>query len=806
MKEDPLEIERLIRGLRVNDEKRVSDYEETPEEPKEAMNALVKIGETAVGPLLELLKDTSRYSCLYATKVLGEIRDPRAVQPIIEAFSSEGFAEAFELAEEYEQTKLALQKIGLPALEPTLNYLRDRSEKEEITDEDIEGACYALEILTGIKDEQAFHALVDALSHSEYDVRCVAIDSLGEYGDKRAIGHLKKLLEDKELRDEVLDSIRKLDLQMYRKLLTKDAERRLQQFKNSIASPIRDMEYAYKYPNKFEGDEADKVGIFVREYKIRMAFANLLRKAVDLGLHEAAISDKLKEELDEYVNKIEDEISRLPEQCGVIPEIARAIVSEYYPTSLKTEERAYKNLRENRQQFISGTSEWLRSRGFRVIARDQWLVWAWQGKSPKLRGIVVTFGDSVITRLWGEAWTDEEATSFLPLFWQSVENTAYKLLGLPPKGVRAPKEVVSWDKWKEILMQRREDKETIAEIEKSLTYCYVCTRGGKTDLPPSCVARLDMLTDPSIRFVQVARCKEDPFSQHGARTCRVQLARLTEEGSVTAKEIVLRTLDEKIEKLLTALSNLSERQRGVIEWFIRQWLNGKLEPWDILVTCYSVTSYETYEGRYYHTRLVEKTILPEKVLADAEKMKQKLFSLGLAAYAWEHTTKGYSETERMVTCPKITIKLSEVLRGYELNNYLRLCQLSMEFLEAKLNLLMNLQDKEGIRNIDIERFAEKFEISQSEVLDWLKEIHERFPNLVSSIAEDTMSITHYPATVCRATDKEKLMRLLETEDSEKAYSQCTQNVGEWFAIGLTKPFTIHLMLENNLRSPLTLRA
>ena len=178
--------------------------------------------------------------------------------------------------------------------------------------------------------------------------------------------------------------------------------------------------------------------------------------------------------------------------------------------------------------------------------------------------------------------------------------------------------------------------------------------------------------------------------------------------------------------------------------------------------------------------------------------------MDLVAHAWEHTTRGYSESERIVTCPIVANKLFEVLRGYELDDYLRSCRRSMEFLEAKLGLLMNLQNEEGIRNTDIEWFARKFEISQFKVLDWLKEIHRCFPDLVSDIAEDVMSITRYSATVCRAVDKEKLMRLLETENSEQAYSQCIQNVGEWFTTGLTKPFTIYLMLENNLRSPLTL--
>jgi len=157
------------------------------------MDALVKIGEAAVEPLLELLKDTSRYSCLYAIKVLGEIRDPRAVQPIIEAFSSREFID--ELGDEYEQPKLALQKIGLPALEPTLAYLQEMKEKDDEL-----GMCTALEILAGIKDEKSFMALVDMLSHPNDEVQATAVILLGEYGDKRAVEHLKKLLEDIDAR------------------------------------------------------------------------------------------------------------------------------------------------------------------------------------------------------------------------------------------------------------------------------------------------------------------------------------------------------------------------------------------------------------------------------------------------------------------------------------------------------------------------------------------------------------------------------------------------------------------------------
>ena len=325
------QISKLIKKLKMNDGKRASDYEEEPKEPKGVMDALVKIGEPAVEPLLELLKDTSRYSCLYAIKVLGEVQDPRAVQPIIEAFSSEGFAEEFWRGEDYEEPRLALQKIGLPALEPTLNYLKEKREK----DNEI-GMCNALEILAGIKDEKSFMALVNMLSHPNSEVQDTAIMLLGDYGDKRAVEYLKKLLENVDARNTVADAIRKLvSAREYREIIAPYPFADLDSYRREIDMYLRDIEYAHKHPSRFEGDNAEELSAIAQEYKIRESIENLLRKAAELAVYEAVISDDMYKQLDTAFWKLWEKRQKLKREH----EEEIDIIEGYIPGTVLKEEK-----------------------------------------------------------------------------------------------------------------------------------------------------------------------------------------------------------------------------------------------------------------------------------------------------------------------------------------------------------------------------------------------------------------------------------------------------------------------------------
>jgi HEAT repeat protein len=123
----------------------------------------------------------------------------------MEAFFSESFDEAFQRLDEYNQPIIALQKIGPSALEPALDYLKKSKEEESRF-----GIDKALSIIVKFRDERSFTALIDALSHPDDYVKEVAVDLLEEYGDARAVEHLKKLLEHDDWRKYVASAISKL--------------------------------------------------------------------------------------------------------------------------------------------------------------------------------------------------------------------------------------------------------------------------------------------------------------------------------------------------------------------------------------------------------------------------------------------------------------------------------------------------------------------------------------------------------------------------------------------------------------------
>ena len=430
------QISKLIEKLKINDEKKTCEHEEPPEEPGKAMDALVKAGSPAVEALLALLKDTSKYSCLYAIKVLGEIRDPRAVKPIIEAFSSESFAENFgEVG--YDQPKLALQKIGLPALEPTLNHLKKNRKRD-----DEMGMCNCLEILAGIKDEKSFTALVNMLSHPNSEVQDTAIMLLGDYGDQRAVEYLMKFLEDADARNMAVEAIRKLlPPRQYRDIIAPYAVERLESFRREIDECLRHLEYAHKYPSRFEGDDAQELNAIALEHKVGKSVEDLLQNSADLSIYEGVIPNDMRKLLDTVLWKIREkrfEFEREHEE-----EIS--IIDGYIPTGVvKTEvTRSYKGLvrtsfgpNPKLDELRMGIREWLKKHDF-LVTKEHNHLWAMKGaKHPRKGCYVAVVKDEerprtwglVHLNLWGDGWTKEPVETFTELFWQYVDKVVTELV------------------------------------------------------------------------------------------------------------------------------------------------------------------------------------------------------------------------------------------------------------------------------------------------------------------------------------------------------------------------------------------
>ena len=738
-------------------------------------------------PLIQALQEENDDVRLRAADALGEIGDSRAIEPLVQALRDEDRDVQFEVAE-------ALGMMGERAVEPLMQALRDE----------------------------------------DHNVRWGAASALGKIGDSRAVEPLIQALkdEDEDFQEAALASIRRLDLIMYRELITKDAGSRLRQFTDSIHSLIRDLELAYKYSEKFEGDGTDRMEVYVRECKIRKIFADILEKTIDLGFKEAAISDGLKDELLDSWRKISGlarERWQTPEMYGLIPEIADEIASGYYPYSFKTEERICQSVQTAQEDLVSAISEWLRDNRFQVIVQSGWLVWGWRKEKPGIRGVLVTIEDPLTIRLWGEAWTEEEATLFLPRFWQFVEELDFGLLPVPRTG-----RVFSWERWRDVLAGKGLDTDTIRSIEETLVYCYASSLMGLQSIPPSIIPHLELLSDPEIGLIQVSKCRDDPFSYHEAKSCRIKLARLTDAGLSLAREIHLGTLDKRIEELTEALSRMPERERGVIDYIIgERVLRGESGSWDLTVPYFNVVETGYFPPRFY-PRSEEKTIFPPEMCKAIEDIKEKVSSLFLAASSWDHNTSGFTESRYMVTCPETNKKLSGEIGSHELDSYLRSCIRFIQFLKAKLDLLLKLAPY-GLRghfyntrphlyehyggmimNVDIRRFAENFEISEMTILSWLRELHDEFPELISKIDERAMDSTE-DTVVCNIAEEDryelgepfgsiisypKLVDRLRAENADEAYLEVLENIKEWLNTGKKRQFATHLKIEESLSHPL----
>lgn len=134
-----------------------------------------------VGQLIERLKDPSAHLRADAAKALGEMKDARAVEPLIGALKDSEWRVVERAGE-------ALEKIGAPAIEPLISALKDSKWMVRV---------YAAGALGGIGDARAVEPLIAALKDSKSSVRIFAAVALGNIGDARAVEPLIAALKDR---------------------------------------------------------------------------------------------------------------------------------------------------------------------------------------------------------------------------------------------------------------------------------------------------------------------------------------------------------------------------------------------------------------------------------------------------------------------------------------------------------------------------------------------------------------------------------------------------------------------------------
>jgi len=116
----------------------------------------------------------------YAAYLLGQAKNPRAIQPLIEALAD--FDKSVR-----EQATLALSSIGKAAIEPLAAAMKEKK---------WETRYRAAEALGKIADEKAVQPLIQALKDNRDHVRYMAAKGLRELGDSDAIEPMVILLKD----------------------------------------------------------------------------------------------------------------------------------------------------------------------------------------------------------------------------------------------------------------------------------------------------------------------------------------------------------------------------------------------------------------------------------------------------------------------------------------------------------------------------------------------------------------------------------------------------------------------------------
>jgi HEAT repeat protein len=153
----------------------------------------------AVEPLIALLQDPKESVRENAVKALGSLEDPRAMRPLISLLSRYILSPSME-----EAVRAALMRIDPRRfLENIISALGDSDPKVRAA---------AASLLGQFRDPRALEPLVAALGDRDEQVRCAAARALGKMQDSRALEPLLKALRDNNcrLRECAVDSLENL--------------------------------------------------------------------------------------------------------------------------------------------------------------------------------------------------------------------------------------------------------------------------------------------------------------------------------------------------------------------------------------------------------------------------------------------------------------------------------------------------------------------------------------------------------------------------------------------------------------------
>jgi HEAT repeat protein len=146
--------------------------------------ALANIGSSSVKPLIKALKSGNPVVRRIAIEILGDIKDNRAIKPLIRLLKD-------KYPFIYEEAEKALSKFGKEAVDPMIDALSSPHHQVR---------SIAVNLLGRLKDERALEPLIERLKDDHDEVCLLAVEALGKLKHSSVVEPLISVLTD--TRDE----------------------------------------------------------------------------------------------------------------------------------------------------------------------------------------------------------------------------------------------------------------------------------------------------------------------------------------------------------------------------------------------------------------------------------------------------------------------------------------------------------------------------------------------------------------------------------------------------------------------------
>ncbi len=191
---------------------------------------------------------------------------------------------------------------------------------------------------------------------------------------------------------------------------------------------------------------------------------------------------------------------------------------------------------------------------------------------------------------------------------------------------------------------------------------YLKTFGGIDPFPPESLDDLESFVRK--KLVRTKMCNKDRAFDHGAKTCKVELAWITGSGKQQMLAEMENTIDTRLEKLDVKFNSMNPHIAILVKHLLLKWAISTINHVNQIphanTHSYSTHAYaNSWSIPVPHFRSSDTEILPKIVKCGIDDVKATLKEIGLAAEHSTHNTSGWKSGDSLVTTLEIAKKIAD---------------------------------------------------------------------------------------------------------------------------------------------------